>query len=83
MFYLWPENVETWYLWLRLQSMWRISLQGHEGLDWPSVVSWLRHAERMRAKEVASTMHALRVMEVSSLNVWARLRELRAAKYQR
>jgi len=79
-FYIWPKNLNTWQLWQRLQSMWRTGMAGRDGLDWPSVTTWLRHAERMGAKELATTLHCLRAMEVAALNVWAEQREKQAAK---
>ncbi len=79
-FYIWPKSVKTWQLWQRLQTMWRSGLDGRDGLDWPSVTTWLRHAERMAPSDMADTMHVLRAMEVVSLNEWAKQREKQAAK---
>ncbi len=60
--------------------MWRSGMGGRDGLDWPSVHTWLRHAERMGNKDVARAMHCLRAMEVAALNAWAEQREKQAAK---
>ena len=79
-FYIWPKSVKTWAIWQRLQSMWRSGMDGRCGLDWPSVTTWLHHAERMGKKDVADTMQVLRAMEVAALNVWAEQREKQAAK---
>lgn len=79
-FYLWPKSVKTWGIWQRLQSMWRTGMAGRDGLDWPSVTTWLRHAERMGAKDLASTLQTLRVMEASALNAWAEQRQKQEAK---
>jgi len=70
-FFIWPESVKTWALWQRLQSMWRTSMAGRDGLDWAGVTAWLQHAERMRPKRLASTLQVLRHMERAALDVWA------------
>jgi len=70
-FYIWPQSVKTWALWQRLQSMWRTSMAGRDGLDWPGVIAWLQHAERMHPKRLARTLQVLRHMERAALDVWA------------
>lgn len=79
-FYIWPKSLKTWALWQRLQTMWRTSMAGRDGLDWASVTAWLQHAERMRPKQVARTLQVLRTMEAAALDVWAAEREKQDTK---
>jgi len=80
-FWIWPESLPVWALWQRLQTMWRISMAGRDGLDWASVTAWLERAERIRhPRRLADTLHCLRAMESAALDVWATEREKQTNK---
>lgn len=70
-FYLWPCNVRAFNVWQAIQTQWRISTQGREGLDWASVDVYLRTLPALRPRARAELWEGLRAMEVSALNAWA------------
>lgn len=77
-FYLWPENVPAWQLWHCLQTQWRISMDGREGLDYAGVEAELRNGPmRVRRKDLRRRWDEIKVMERTALRVW---REQRARK---
>lgn len=71
-FYLWPENVGLWNLWGKLQTQWRSSMNGRDGLDYTGVLSYLQHVARIKPRHMDSTMTGIQAMEVAALNEWAR-----------
>lgn len=69
-FYLWPENLEAWDLFMAVQTQWRGSGMAREGLDYAGVDivmgqrrKWRLHRRRRLAE--------VQVMERACLTVWA------------
>jgi hypothetical protein len=71
-FALWPENVRTWGIWMSVQSQWRTSMAGREGLDYAGVDSELRHGlHRVRPKDFRRVRAEIQIMERVALRTWA------------
>lgn len=71
-FYLWPCNLETFQLWLSVQTQWRIS-DGHcTGLDYQGVQVCLIY--QVRKKDRAVTLAMVQAMERAALDEWAQQR---------
>lgn len=69
--YLWPCNLPTWLLWLRLQSQWRRGAMGERtGLDYASVLAYLRDIAPSKTKERQAQFAGLQAMEFAALRVW-------------
>lgn len=69
-FYLWPENVEAWALFLACSTQWRGSGMQREGLDYEGVevVMRRRHVRRrLRDRRFAE----IQLMEMACLKAWA------------
>ena len=73
--WLWPCNVRTWNLWLRLQTQWRVGANGRDGLDYQGVSAYLREVERIKPRHFAATFAALQAMEWAALDEWAKQRK--------
>ena len=74
-FYLWPDCLPAWGLWLRIQTHWRVGMQGREGLATADLCAYLRDVERIRPRDFAATYRCLQAMETASLKEWAKQRE--------
>ena len=72
--YLWPCNVLAWNLWLRLQTQWRVGVNGREGLDYGAVVCYMEKVARIKRNEFAALFSAMQTMEHKALAVWDSLR---------
>lgn len=69
--YLWPCNLPVFLAWQRLQSQWRLDVEGHKcGLDYAGVSSYLRDVQMLEGAALARMFDHLQVMEFESLNVW-------------
>jgi hypothetical protein len=69
--YLWPENVPAWQLWMQVQTQWRVGgMGGATGLDHTAVWADLDHfgIPKRRRREVFGYLCA---MERVVLDVWA------------
>lgn len=73
--YLWPCNVRAWRCWCALQTQWRTGPSGAVGLDYASVLAYLRDIEALRGDERREVFQALRAAEAAALAVIAELRE--------
>lgn len=73
-FYLWPEHVPAYELFERLQSQWRIGMQGCTGLDYGGVIAWLRETVPKRTRR-AELLDELQIMEYAALGYWAERRK--------
>jgi len=69
--YLWPCNVRVWGLWQRIQTLWRSSMGGREGLDYSGLAAYLRDVERIKPRDFAQTFACIQAMEIAALNEWA------------
>lgn len=70
MCYLWPCNLPTWNLWHRLQTQWRVGMDGKSGLDYGAVAVYMGQVACVRRKEFAKTFSALQTMERAALAAW-------------
>lgn len=68
-FYLWPENVPAWDLWMGVQTQWRVGVGGREGLDYAGVEVEMR-MQRVRPNRRRRRWAELKVMERTALRVW-------------
>lgn len=67
LFAIWPENVETVSLFLRLQTQWVIgAMGGFVGLNYPSVLAVL---DFLKVENRAEVFEGLQVMERAALAV--------------
>ena len=75
--YLWPCNVHVWNAWLALQSQWRTAgMDGRKtGLDYQSVVVFLRTALHVRPRRISEMLLGFQAMEVASLRGWSDKRD--------
>lgn len=69
--YLWPCNVRAFNVWQQVQTQWRCSMAGREGLDWVAVEVYLSSVPGFRPKARAELWAGLRAMERAALEVWA------------
>ena len=72
---LWPCNVRTFQIWQGLQTQWRISTQGREGLDYAGVSAYLHNVARVKLRDFSATFGELQAMEAAALRVWSEQRE--------
>lgn len=73
--YLWPECVPAWHHWQQLQTQWRTSIAGREGLDYAGVRAYLdEHAPR-RGRRRRELFACIRACERACLDYWAEVRE--------
>ena len=72
--HLWPCNVRTWGLWMRLQTQWRTGGMGGQptGLDYAAVWATLERLGVRRRREVFEHLQA---MERAALTAWGERRE--------
>lgn len=73
-FYLWPCNVEVWSIWWRIQTQWRIGVQGREGLDYKGVGYYLREIARIRPRKIPEVFACLQAMERAACEEWDKQR---------
>lgn len=74
--YLWPCNAPTWHLWHALQTQWRPKdFDGAtEGLDYTSVLAYLRHVAGYSTHRIKQVFAELQAMECATLQAWAQMR---------
>lgn len=75
-FYLWPQNVPAWNLFMACSTQWRHGFSGPTGLDYPCVEVVLRR-EGVRPSEQSRMWRLLCAMERGALQGWAELRDER------
>lgn len=73
-FALWPECVETWRLWLAVQTQWRTSMSGPTGLDYCGVAVVL-DMRRIRGRNRRQAFDTLQMMERAALEAWREKRQ--------
>lgn len=61
---LWPENVESFSIFMRLQTQWRTSAAGYTGMDYAGVAAFLRLA---RVKSTPQLFADIQAMETATL----------------
>ena len=78
--YLWPCNVHTYVIWIRIQSQWRIGGMGERtGLDYSGIETYLRCVERIPpTRQWAEIWGGLQAMEAAALDVWTQQRRDKA-----
>lgn len=76
-FYLWPENVEAWSLFLSCGTQWRSGPNGREGMSYPGVQIVMRDVVCIPRARRSQRMREVHLMSVSALNAWAELRQQR------
>ncbi|OWW18408.1 DUF1799 domain-containing protein [Noviherbaspirillum denitrificans] len=67
-FALWPECVENFNLWLQVQTQWRVGVNGKEGLDYGSVVAYMKDVLLVPKKKRKELFDGLRAMEAAYLD---------------
>lgn len=72
-FVLWPDCENTFWLWLSIQTQWLIGPNGPTGLNYTSVITYLRELGLAR-KERQQYLAELQMMERAALH---ELREMR------
>ncbi len=76
--YLWPECVPAWGHWRRLQTQWRTSVAGREGLDYAGVRAYLDENAPRRGARRRELFACIQACEAACLEVWAEQRERKA-----
>lgn len=67
-FFLWPENLEAFQIWLKLRTQWNLDFSGRRvGLNYASVEQVLRW-EKIVGKKKTEMIDAFRIMEAAELN---------------
>lgn len=74
-FYLWPCNVLVFRVWQKLQTQWRAGVAGNTGLDYASVIAYMRSVARIPSKQWDDTFAGLQAMEAAALEAWSESRE--------
>lgn len=74
-FFLWPENVDTWRIWNRVQTQWRDSMMGRTGLDYTAVTGYMRDVARVKDRDFAHKFMCIQAMERAALDEWEKKRE--------
>lgn len=70
--YLWPCNIPIFNLWQCIQSQWRVGGMGDRtGLDYTSVIDYMRHVARIKPRRWRETFAGLQAMEQGALKGWA------------
>jgi hypothetical protein len=72
-FYLWPENEPVFWLWIAVQTQWRIGDGVRHALDYPGV-KVVMQMRGMKKREQGSIFSLIQMMEIECLNEWARKR---------
>lgn len=75
--YLWPSNVRMYDLWGELQTQWVVSMHGREGLNYDSVIRYLREVAHIRPRRLPEVVGCIRILERTALDVWNEQREQR------
>ncbi len=70
-FYLWPDNVAAFNLWLSIQTQWVIGMNGRTGLDYPGVEVCMR-LHQVHKKEQREMFVGLQAMEHAALDEWSK-----------
>lgn len=73
-FYLWPDNVPAWRLFMACATQWRSGMAGREGFDYTGVQIVMRE-HRIRPRLRRQRFGELQVMEAAALEGWAEARE--------
>ena len=70
-FWLWPDALPVWMLWLGLRTQWRVGMGGATGLDYTAVLADLREQIPDDAPERRQTYLDIKAMEAVTLQEWA------------
>ena len=73
--YLWPCNLATFNLWQSVNTQWHVSDGRRTGLDYASVLSYMREIAAIKGKDRSAIFSGLQAMETASLVVWSQERE--------
>lgn len=80
--YLWPCNVRMYDLWCELQTQWQCSMRGREGLNYDSVIRYLREVAHIRPRRLPEVMECIRAMERAALEAWDEQRQEQQSRDQ-
>lgn len=69
-FYLWPENVAVWNLWVEIQTQWHVSDGQRTGLKYEGVMICLNLCRSVAKRNRPEVFKLLQAMECSALNEW-------------
>lgn len=70
-FYLWPENVAIFNLWLAVQTQWNTDTGQRTGLDYAGVVACMG-VMQLRKKDRQEHFYCLQQMERATLDEWSK-----------
>ena len=73
--HLWPENLLPWECWHAVQTQWRMGMGGATGLDYASVLAYLKDGRGLHSKERREVFGLIQLCERETLRVWAEKRE--------
>lgn len=73
-FYLWPENLPAWQLFMACGTQWRAGGAGREGLDYGGV-RVVMQMQRVRPRRQSQRFAEVQVMESAALKAWAEQQE--------
>lgn len=73
-FYLWPDNVPAWQLFMGCANRWRSGMAGREGLDAYGVEVEMR-LHRVRPRQHRQRWFEIKAMESAALQAWAEQQE--------
>jgi hypothetical protein len=71
--FLWPCNLESWRLFMRLQSQWTVGVAGATGLNYSGVESALR-LMGIKGQKRSELFSDIQVMEEATLEAWEQRR---------
>ncbi len=73
-FFLWPCNVQLWSLWWRIQTQWVVDDGRKSGLNYESVIKYLKEVVRIRPRKMPEVFCCLQAMERAAIDEWDKQR---------
>lgn len=73
-FYLWPENVPAWQLFMACGTQWRTGMAGREGLDYGGL-QVVMQMQGVSPRRQSQRFAEVQVMELAALKAWAEQQE--------
>lgn len=74
-FYLWPENVWMWQVFIACRTQWRSGFVGATGLDYAGVQTVFEKKLRIPRRKQDEAWRLLDAMEIGALLGWGEKRE--------
>jgi hypothetical protein len=73
-FYLWPENLPAFNIWMAIQTQWMVSEGYRTGLNYPGVETYLNICQVPKRDRLA-LFQKLQAMEGAALSEWSKNRK--------